>query len=284
MDQQNPNDPNSGIGTGTQGDTGSGGTSTGAGYASGGTGTGMSSGGGMTTGSGSVSGGGYGSDVGTGGSINSTGGAPINSGAIASGGAPIGVTSGSAADTFATGGTGSTSGSGQETGHGLSGETGTHGATDAPDQFCTHCGHSLGESKGIEQFLGRLGISGEMFSNMKNVDLDEYLNTAREYLKGGTTKVTTYTKENPAKVAAGVAALALGAGLIYAAVNRDKGETTLATTGFDTNPDIHVNRGTSGTTGYDAAGDISVNRTGDLNPGSQQRDGRSNSGYDPNRT
>jgi hypothetical protein len=67
-----------------------------------------------------------------------------------------------------------------------------------------------------------------MLNNLKeqfqNVDIDEYLNTAREYLKGSSTKVTTYAKGNPAKVATGVAALALGAGIIYAAVNRDAQE------------------------------------------------------------
>lgn len=287
MDQQNPNDPNSGIGTGTHGDTGTGGTSSGAGYASGGTGTGMSSGGGMTTGSGAGTSGGLGADVGTGGSINRTG------------GAPIGVTAGSDADRFGSGANVATEGgitgggfaSGTEGSGGFTGETGTHGATDTPDQFCTHCGHALSESKGLEQFLGRLGISGDMFGNLRNVDIDEYLNTARDYLKGGTTKVTTYTKENPAKVAAGVAALALGAGLIYAAVNREKGEvTTTATTGFDPNPNPNLNADvnfTRGTVGYDAAGDVSVNRTGDLNRGAHGdlgRDAGGTTGYDPNRT
>lgn len=173
MDQQNPNDPIAGIGSGTTGNSGSGGTSTGAGYASGGTGTGMGSGGGMTTGSG-------------------------------------------------TGGT-------------STGSTGTGTSNPAGTEYCAHCGHALNESKGLEQFLGRLGISGDMFNNLKgSVDIDEYLNTAREYLKGGTNKVSSYTKENPAKVAAGVAALALGAGLIYAAVNRGgKDDDTVAKEGTD---------------------------------------------------
>ncbi len=104
--------------------------------------------------------------------------------------------------------------------------TGSTGSSD-PD-YCAHCGHALGESQGVEQFLARLGISGDMFSKLKgqleNVDIDEYLDTAREYLKGSSTKVTSYTKENPAKVAAGVAALVLGAGLIYAVMDRDAQE------------------------------------------------------------
>jgi hypothetical protein len=236
MDQQNPNDPNdgtSGLNPGSSGETGSGGMSSGPGYASGGTGTGMSSGGGMSTGS----------------------------GGSGTGGAPIGVVSGSDADTFASGSEGVggfTSSTSEQEGH---------GATASEEQYCTHCGHELGESKGLEQFLGRLGISGDMFSNLKgqfqNVDIDEYLNTAREYLKGSSTKVTSYTKENPAKVAAGVAALALGAGLIYAAVNRDKTDTATATTGFEIKPDPNAD----------------LNRGGDFD-----RDREPNRGYDPNRT
>jgi len=36
----------------------------------------------------------------------------------------------------------------------------------------------------------------------------------------GSSKATSYARENPGKVASGVAAIALGAGLIYAALNR----------------------------------------------------------------
>src|SRR5688572_8675793 len=63
----------------------------------------------------------------------------------------------------------------------------TSGGTDTPT--CAHCGATIGENqtRGLEQFLGRIGISEDMVSNLKsslqNVDVDEYLNTAREYLK-----------------------------------------------------------------------------------------------------
>jgi hypothetical protein len=91
---------------------------------------------------------------------------------------------------------------------------------------CPTCGHVQGSTGGLEQLLGRLGITDEMIRNLKgqfdNVDIDEYMNTAREYLKDGSSKATKFAKENPGKVAAGVAALAVGAGLIYAATNRDK--------------------------------------------------------------
>jgi len=90
---------------------------------------------------------------------------------------------------------------------------------------CTECGQSLGGSRGLEQFLGKLGISDEMVDNlrtqMQNVDIDEYLNTARDYLKSSSAKAKTFTKENPGKVAAGVAVLAVGAGLLISALNRD---------------------------------------------------------------
>lgn len=93
--------------------------------------------------------------------------------------------------------------------------------------YCPTCGQSrnAGVNSGLEQFLGKLGISDDMITNLKtsiqNVDVEEYLNTARDYLKGGSEKATTYAKENPGKVAAGVAVLAVGAGLLISALNRD---------------------------------------------------------------
>ena len=91
--------------------------------------------------------------------------------------------------------------------------------------ICPQCGQPLGANRGLEQFLGKLGISDEMIDNlrtqMQNVDIDEYLNTARDYLKSSTEKAKSFTKENPGKVAAGVAVLAVGAGLLISALNRD---------------------------------------------------------------
>jgi len=91
--------------------------------------------------------------------------------------------------------------------------------------ICPQCGQSLSGNRGLEQFLGKLGISDEMINNlrsqMQNVDIDEYLNTARDYLKSSSEKAKTFTKENPGKVAAGVAVLAVGAGLLISALNRD---------------------------------------------------------------
>jgi hypothetical protein len=88
--------------------------------------------------------------------------------------------------------------------------------TGTSSSVCPTCGHV--KNAGLEQFLGRLGISDDMLNNLKtqmqNVDVEEYLNTAREYLKTGGTKATSFAKENPGKVAAGVAVLAIGAGLL----------------------------------------------------------------------
>jgi len=136
-----------------------------------------------------------------------------------------------------TGSTGSGFGAGTSGTGSMGGGTGTgssgFGVTSATDRgttgdsgLCPHCGQSIKGGSGLEQFLGRLGITDDMINNLKtqfqNVEIDEYLNTARDYLKDSSGKATTYAKENPGKVAAGVAALALGAGLIYAATNRDK--------------------------------------------------------------
>jgi len=118
-------------------------------------------------------------------------------------------------------GFGSTSGFDSGTSPTSTGGTGTMASTSSG--VCPTCGQS--RNSGLEQFLGRIGISDDMINNLKtsmqNVDVEEYLNTARDYLKGGTDKATTYAKENPGKVAAGVAVLAVGAGLLISALNRD---------------------------------------------------------------
>ncbi len=97
------------------------------------------------------------------------------------------------------------------------------GKSSATAAVCPHCGQSMNRS--LEQFLGRIGITDDMISNLKtsmqNVDVEEYLNTARDYLRSGGDKAKSFAKENPGKVAAGVAVLAVGAGLLINALNRD---------------------------------------------------------------
>lgn len=98
-------------------------------------------------------------------------------------------------------------------------------------ETCAHCGASIGEgqNRGLEQFLGKIGISDDMMktlkSSLQNIDVEEYLNTAREYLKTGTTKSGSFVKQNSGKVAAGVAVLAVGAGLLISSL-RDRDSDT----------------------------------------------------------
>jgi hypothetical protein len=128
-------------------------------------------------------------------------------------------------DTPTPGGFGTSSGSDLGGGASSVGSTGSSsfGATNTGSDICPTCGQS--KNRGLEQFLGKLGISEEMIGNLKtsmqNVDIDEYLNTARDYLKTGSNKATSYAKENPGTVAAGVAVLAVGAGLLIRALNKE---------------------------------------------------------------
>jgi hypothetical protein len=92
---------------------------------------------------------------------------------------------------------------------------------------CEHCGQPLNGnvSHGLEQFLGKLGITDDMIDNLKssmaNVDVEEYLDTARDYLRKSSRKAKTYARRNPRKLIAGAVVLAVGAGLLVAAWNRD---------------------------------------------------------------
>lgn len=95
--------------------------------------------------------------------------------------------------------------------------------TATSNDICPHCGATL--NRGVEALLTRLGITDEMITNlrtsMQNVDFEEYLNTARDYLRSTGEKAKSFTKENPGKVAAGVAVLAVGAGLLMSAMRKD---------------------------------------------------------------
>ncbi len=88
---------------------------------------------------------------------------------------------------------------------------------------CPRCGQST--DRGLEKFLGRLGISDGMISNLKNsmenVDLEEYLDTVRDYLRTRGKRAKRYARENPWKVAAGVAVFAVGVGLLISVLKRE---------------------------------------------------------------
>jgi hypothetical protein len=105
--------------------------------------------------------------------------------------------------------------------------------TTTASEVCEHCGQPIGGNRSLEQFLNRLGINDEMInslkSSMQNVDIEEYLNIARDYvrdtgnkLKATSDKATTYAKDHPGKVAAGVAVLAVGAGLLISSLTKDR--------------------------------------------------------------
>lgn len=105
---------------------------------------------------------------------------------------------------------------------------GTGSSAGIGNDVCPHCGASKSANRGLEQFLGRLGVNDDMIRNIKssmqNVDVEQYLDTARTYLRTGSDKAKNFAEENPGKVAAGVAALAVGAGLLISALNRDRDE------------------------------------------------------------
>src|SRR5438445_521904 len=77
---------------------------------------------------------------------------------------------------------------------GFAGSSATDSGASTSGSFsCPHCGKSIpAVNRGLDQFLGKLGINDEMIGNLKssmqNVDVEEYLNTAREYLPSGSHK------------------------------------------------------------------------------------------------
>ncbi|HEV7485778.1 MAG TPA: hypothetical protein VGQ65_08845 [Thermoanaerobaculia bacterium] len=92
----------------------------------------------------------------------------------------------------------------------------------ATTKHCPNCGAVIPPDHELHGFLGRFGISESMISSLKNsmenVNADECLNTARNYLSVSSSKATDFAKENPGKVVTGVAVLALGAGLLVSAL------------------------------------------------------------------
>ncbi|MEK6373779.1 MAG: hypothetical protein AABO58_13915 [Acidobacteriota bacterium] len=93
------------------------------------------------------------------------------------------------------------------------------------DARCPDCGARIGDS-GAFQLLGRLGINEEMVTSLKSsitdVDVEEHLAIAREYLRSSTSKAAGYAKENPGKVAAGIAVVAIGAGMLISALRNQE--------------------------------------------------------------
>src|SRR5258708_29603045 len=85
------------------------------------------------------------------------------------------------------------------------------GPTSSPrstPSVCPTCGHVETVNSGLEQFLGRLGISDDMIEELKTsfqkVDLDEYLDTAPDYLNEPREKASMLAMQNPRKAVTGV--------------------------------------------------------------------------------
>ncbi|MEA2235451.1 MAG: hypothetical protein QOC81_175 [Thermoanaerobaculia bacterium] len=91
----------------------------------------------------------------------------------------------------------------------------------AVNVHCADCGAVVSRDQ-IHGVLDRLGITEDMIaslkSKMENVDVAEYLTTARDYLKVSSSRAAQLAKNNPVKVATGFAVLALGAGLLVSSI------------------------------------------------------------------
>jgi len=103
------------------------------------------------------------------------------------------------------------------------GETGaSEGGASRSASVCPHCGQRI--NAGLEQFLGKLGVDQDVIDRIRKkideADIEQHLNQARDYLRNNGDKAREYAKKNPGKIAAGVAVLALGAGLLISATRR----------------------------------------------------------------
>ncbi len=100
---------------------------------------------------------------------------------------------------------------------------------------CDSCGTPLMGGKpaqfgdpgtALDGLLGSLGVNSEMLGKVKEtlskVDVDEYLSTAREYMKASSGKARDFAKDNPGKLLAGLAVITVGAGLLFGTLNKDK--------------------------------------------------------------
>lgn len=101
------------------------------------------------------------------------------------------------------------------------------GATNASDtvERCDSCGQTLNQSEGVEALLAKIGLNEQMLTKVRealgDLDLEEQLRSVKTYLSDSTGKAKDYAKANPGKVAGGIAALAIGAGLLVNSL-RDK--------------------------------------------------------------
>jgi rubredoxin len=92
----------------------------------------------------------------------------------------------------------------------------------ATKRHCPDCGAVINADQELQRVLSRFGISDDLIdsvkSSMAKVDVGEYLETARNYLTVSSSKASNFARDNPGKVATGVAVLALGAGLLVSSL------------------------------------------------------------------
>lgn len=96
--------------------------------------------------------------------------------------------------------------------------TSSFGTTEASETAAS------GFSTSIVSMLEKFGVNETQLNSvretLKNVNLDQSLERAKEQVTDSIGKAREYAKKNPAAVAAGLAVLVIGAGLIAAAATR----------------------------------------------------------------
>lgn len=129
-----------------------------------------------------------------------------------------------------TSGTGTTGSMGAGTG-----SSGSMGSTN--EAFGANSGSSMtsvsgggandqGLSAGIVSVLEKFGVGENQINavrdTLKNVNIDQQLDKAKEQVTESLNKARDYAKQNPGAVLAGVAVLVIGAGLLAASTRKDR--------------------------------------------------------------
>jgi hypothetical protein len=112
--------------------------------------------------------------------------------------------------------------------------TGSTGTTSGSEAFSSSENSALGSSSmadsgmsaGIVSVLEKFGVGENQINavreTLKNVNIDQQLDKAKETVTESLTKARGYAKQNPGAVLAGVAVLVIGAGLLAASMKKEK--------------------------------------------------------------
>ena len=133
---------------------------------------------------------------------------------------------------------GNTGSSGQNSGGSMApgsttGTTGTGSTSGSSEAFSSSESNALGSSTsdtgmsaGIVSVLEKFGVGENQINavreTLKNVNIEQQLDKAKETVTESLTKARGYAKQNPGAVLAGVAVLVIGAGLLAASMKKDK--------------------------------------------------------------